>query len=103
MYGFGDFVFFGSEDGVKSVNMKNRCVRCLLRDLDEKEVYRKLQEYLAAFPDEMKAEQATYESRLKFCRACDALHQGICTKCGCFVEARALKKKAGCPHEIPRW
>lgn len=79
------------------------CIRCLLRDINEKEEYRKLEEYLASYPEESKVSEDIYEKRLGFCKECECLNQGICTKCGCFVEARALKKIGYCPHERPRW
>lgn len=79
------------------------CKRCLLRDMDKTEEYRKLQLYLESFEQEDCAESGVYEARLEKCRRCDSLYQGICKKCGCFVEARALRKRGYCPHENPRW
>ena len=52
---------------------------------------------------EEQAAQEEYERRLKRCRTCQWLRQGVCGKCGCFVEARAYRKRAVCPHEEPRW
>ncbi|MBR1741492.1 MAG: hypothetical protein IJ733_06400 [Lachnospiraceae bacterium] len=79
------------------------CIRCLLREIDGEEEYRKLEEYLASYPEESKVPEKIYEERLRLCKACECLNQGICRKCGCFVEARALKKIGTCPHEKPRW
>lgn len=79
------------------------CIRCLMREMDEEEEYKKLKEYLDTFSEEIRADENTYEERLQKCKGCDSLNQGICGKCGCFVEARALRKKGYCPHEEPRW
>lgn len=84
---------------------KNRkpCIRCLLRDMDETEAYQSLQRYLDRMDVEIRATEEEYERRLAICQQCDSLREGICGKCGCFVEARALRKQGSCPHEEPRW
>ena len=79
------------------------CINCLLRDIKQDEVYDSLRRYIESFDPEIKVEENLYEYRLTLCKECDYLRDGICGKCGCFVEARALKKSAGCPHEQPRW
>lgn len=87
------------------MNLSTRipCIRCLLRDMDSKEEYKKLKEYLDTFSEEIRADEKTYEERLQKCKECDSLNRGICSKCGCFVEARALREHGYCPHEKPRW
>lgn len=79
------------------------CVKCLLQDMNQTTEYQKLKLYLDSFSEEIRAEEAVYEKRLQECRLCDCLQEGICRKCGCFVEARALRKNGYCPHEEPRW
>jgi len=56
-----------------------------------------------SIPEEDLAEQDEYQRRLDLCKQCQWLNQGICRKCGCFVEARAYRQKSVCPHEHPRW
>lgn len=79
------------------------CLRCLLQDMDQGEGYGALKRYLDSFDKEIRAEDGEYARRLGLCRACSSLREGICMKCGCFVEARALRKEGKCPHEDPRW
>lgn len=45
----------------------------------------------------------TYAARLNICRTCDDLHSGTCALCGCYVEARAAKKRQGCPKVPEMW
>jgi len=45
-----------------------------------------------------------YEKRLSSCLNCNALTNGTCAHCGCYVEMRAALKKMQCPHpEGNRW
>ena len=50
-----------------------------------------------------KTDEATYAARLNICRTCDDLHSGTCALCGCYVEARAAKKRQGCPKVPEKW
>lgn len=79
------------------------CLRCLLRDMDAREEYRKLKVYLDSFEKETRTTEVEYERRLAICRGCNYLREGICGKCGCFVEARALRRYGSCPCEEPYW
>ena len=79
------------------------CRRCLLQDMDSEEEYRTLKKYLDSFDEEIRTGDEEYARRLGICRSCSSLREGICMKCGCFVEARALRKQGRCPHEEPRW
>ena len=45
----------------------------------------------------------TYAARLNICRTCDNLHSGTCALCGCYLEARAAKKRQGCPKVPEMW
>lgn len=79
------------------------CKRCLLKDMQEEIEYQKLQAYLDSIDSEQKVTEEIYQKRLGICLKCEYLYQGICQKCGCFVEARAIRKIGTCPHEEPRW
>ena len=79
------------------------CRRCLLREMSETEYFRSLHEYIENLDEELKVEPEVYEERLEKCKACDQLISGMCRKCGCYVELRALLKKGGCPKVEPEW
>lgn len=79
------------------------CKKCLLRDMEESEYFVDLQKYIARLDDELKVEEEEYERRLNICQKCEYLLNGMCGKCGCFVELRALLKKNGCPDVKKRW
>lgn len=86
-----------------SDNRQKPCIRCLLRELGEAELLEKIAAYQDSIPVIERTEEQEYRQRLEKCRLCQWLNQGICGKCGCFVEARAFRRKAVCPHEHPRW
>jgi len=86
-----------------SYNKKAFCKRCLLEETGQSELIRSLEELKAALPEQEKIEEGEYLRRLSICRQCDSLYDGTCSKCGCYVEFRALKKKMCCPHENKKW
>jgi len=75
--------------------------RCLLKDGEP--LYETVAAYLAALPENMKADEKTVRMRLAICEQCDCLWDGICRKCGCYVQARAAKRDQRCPHERRYW
>ncbi len=79
------------------------CRRCLLRDLDDGSYARTVEEYIAAIPPRQKASSEEYEKRLSLCRECSRLVSGMCSLCGCFVEARAAKASQHCPDTPSHW
>lgn len=79
------------------------CRNCLLRDMDETEYFVDLQKYIAHLDDDLKVENEEYERRLKLCQSCNYLRNGMCGRCGCFVELRALLKKNHCPDVKKKW
>lgn len=79
------------------------CLRCLLQEADEAQLYEIIQQRIAALPPSQKADPGEYARRLSLCGGCDELISGTCRKCGCYVELRAAKRSASCPHEKPRW
>ena len=80
------------------------CYRCLLEEVSgEAELKQLIAERVAALPDELRADQTEYTSRLQCCKACDALRSGMCSLCGCYVELRAAKRKMHCPALPAKW
>lgn len=75
------------------------CRRCLLREMAEQDGYfRSLRDYIENLDPDIRAEENLYEERLAVCRECDMLLQGMCRKCGCYVELRAAVRKNVCPQ-----
>ena len=72
------------------------CKRCLLREMSEG-FFRSLREYIENIDPDIRASESLYENRLDVCRSCEMLMQGMCRKCGCYVELRAAVKKNVCP------
>lgn len=60
-------------------------------------------DYVDSLSADEKTDEATYTARLNICRNCDDLHSGTCALCGCYVEARAAKKRQGCPKVPEKW
>lgn len=79
------------------------CKKCLLRDMDEEEYFVNIKQYIAHLDEELKVGDEEYERRLKLCQNCDFLLNGMCRKCGCFVELRAVMKKNHCPDVKKKW
>ena len=75
--------------------------KCLLKDGEP--LYDTVSAYLDALPEDLKADEKTVRQRLAVCEKCDFLWDGICRKCGCYVQARAAKKDRRCPHESRFW
>ena len=80
------------------------CRRCLLEDLSLDFDLKGLLGRLAdGIPPGGRADSALVAERLSVCRECDSLNAGTCALCGCFVELRAQKKRAVCPHVPGKW
>ena len=72
--------------------------RCLLRDRADMEAERqRVKIYRSVMPEELRVEDAAYEQRLQTCMECEALQNGTCMECGCFVEMRAARQDMCCP------
>ena len=80
-----------------------QCKRCLLRDGPDEEYYQSILEYIASLPEAEKADEGLYKERLCRCTACDALINGMCRLCGCFVEVRAAKLRQHCAKSSEIW
>ncbi|MBQ8931295.1 MAG: hypothetical protein IJ045_02540 [Ruminiclostridium sp.] len=78
------------------------CKRCLLKEMSEAS-YQNIAELISLIPADKKAEDSLYKSRLDICKDCDCLTNGMCSKCGCFVELRAAYSHTRCPHENKLW
>ena len=83
--------------------MKNICKRCLLSEIGSDDIKKTIDEIILAMPDDKKADCTLYTQRLSICKSCDELTDGMCLKCGCYVELRALQKIRRCPHEDRKW
>ncbi len=82
--------------------MKKPC-RCLLGETDEKELLQNIKEYISGLDDDIRADEKTYGERLLICEKCVKLQNGVCLKCGCYVEMRAAVKNNRCPSENKYW
>lgn len=82
---------------------KRICKRCLIDELDHDETYADIKRYINDYPEEKRVPEEIYSERLSICKACSELENGICRKCGCFVELRALKKNMYCASEEKKW
>jgi hypothetical protein len=71
--------------------------------MDENEYFIDLKKYIARLEDELKVEEKEYERRLTLCQSCENLMNGMCGKCGCFVELRSVMKKNHCPDIDKKW
>lgn len=77
--------------------------RCLLKEAGEEELAKSVSEYIASLSDEIKANDDLYKARLLICSRCDSLRNGMCGKCGCYVEMRAAVRDNRCPSEKKLW
>ncbi|HIZ56270.1 MAG TPA: hypothetical protein H9671_08725 [Firmicutes bacterium] len=71
--------------------------------MDQEQYFASIYEYISLLPPEQKADEETYQRRLQLCKTCDELADGMCRKCGCFVEARAARVNSDCPGEEKKW
>ena len=80
------------------------CRGCLSSQMpDEQALHRLMQELWQALPPDQRASSAVYDKRLKLCTACPHLINAMCRHCGCYVEARAMRRWQRCPDLPPRW
>ncbi len=87
----------GQETG-QEIERLRRCRKCLTRDMvGQEEYFRTLQEYIGNLDPEVKTDPVCYEGRLAVCKECDQLLEGMCRRCGCYVELRAAVAGNICP------
>ena len=82
---------------------KRRCRKCLPSYISEEEFYTSLRSYVQNISPDVRASEEEYEQRLELCRRCSYHINGICGKCGCFVEMRAVVRNRACPDIPPKW
>lgn len=73
-----------------------KCKRCLLLEAGEKSSYKTVSDYIDNLDNSLKVDEKQYKLRLEKCKNCDYLISGMCLKCGCYVEIRALLKDKHC-------
>ncbi len=83
--------------------MEKICKRCLLSEISDEDTQKTIKELIETMPEDKKADDTLYRQRLDICKSCDELINGMCGKCGCYVELRALQKVRRCPHEDRKW
>ena len=79
------------------------CKRCLVKDMPDDAYFKNLYEYIDSIDKDIKVSDEEYERRLEICKLCDDLLNGLCRKCGCFVELRAAMKTKNCPSPQRKW
>jgi len=79
------------------------CKRCLLSEISDEDTKKTVRELIETMPEDKKADDTTYRQRLSICKECSELINGMCGKCGCYVELRALQKVRRCAHEDRKW
>lgn len=77
--------------------------RCTLMESGLEDMARLVQEYVESLSEDEKTTKEAYEMRLNACRACNDLRNGTCALCGCYVEARAAKRRQSCPAVPAKW
>lgn len=75
------------------------CKGCLIREIDNGQQYQNMFQYIEGLDEEIKTNPAVYEVRLRTCKDCTSLINGMCKHCGCFVEMRAAITRNRCPNK----
>lgn len=78
------------------------CRLCTAFEQDHDALKGQLHTYIASLSSEQKVDDQLYQQRLEKCETCEAMHQGLCQYCGCFVIVRAVKKRMTCPNPTGR-
>ncbi len=74
------------------------CKKCLLLEAGEERSFRGVSDYIDNIDSALKVDEDVYKKRLSLCKVCDNLISGMCLKCGCYVEIRAVLKDKSCPN-----
>lgn len=83
--------------------MRKPC-RCLAAEMPGgEELAALIRERIGEIPEEERAGEEIRQQRLDRCRACDALGNGTCGLCGCYIEIRAARKRQHCPKVPAEW
>ena len=81
------------------------CRKCLEEDVSAEALAEYLDNYVDSLPADIRTSPDVYEERLRICSDCDRRIALTCTLCGCYIQARAAKKKLECPYDRggPKW
>lgn len=71
--------------------------------MSKDEYFVDLRQYIERIDEEKKVANVEYGRRLAICKECDNLISGMCGKCGCYVELRAVMKNGYCPDTQKKW
>lgn len=83
--------------------MESHCRNCLFDTFNKDQFEQNIQDYIKSLSPDEKTGERLYQIRLKLCSECSDCIEDLCRICGCFVRARAAKKKAVCPAVCPKW
>ncbi len=73
------------------------CKKCLLLEAGEEKSFIGVKDYIDTIDNSLKVNDDLYLKRLSFGKECDNLISGMCLKCGCYVEIRAVFRNKSCP------
>ena len=81
------------------------CRKCIDEDVSAEQLAEYLDGYVNSLPEDIRASAEAYEERLRICGECEKRIALTCTLCGCYIQARAAKKKLECPYDKggPKW
>lgn len=80
------------------------CRRCLDMRVPEGELIAFLDKYVSELPEDERTDEENYRARLTKCAECAERYEATCRLCGCYVQARAAKKRMSCPIPgHPKW
>lgn len=74
------------------------CKGCLIREMDWHNQYEQMYSYIEHLDETIKTHPQVYQIRLRTCKGCKSLMNGMCKHCGCFVEMRAAIAVNSCPR-----
>ena len=76
------------------------CRKCIEEDISAEALAEYLDGYVNSLPEDIRTPEDLYEQRLRICEACEKRIALTCTLCGCYIQARAAKKKLTCPYDV---
>lgn len=81
------------------------CRKCIEENIDVRDLVNHLDEYVNSLPDDIRTSPDEYERRLAICADCERRAGINCTLCGCYIQARAAKRRLECPNDRggPKW
>ena len=84
---------------------KGLCRKCLEEDVSAEQLAEYLDGYVSSLSEDIRTSPDVYGERLKICAECERRIALTCTLCGCYIQARAAKKKLECPYDKggPKW